>query len=789
MPRPFARRATLGVALAILCLGSPTLGAGAEAIAPTTHALLINGGSKPAANYQSHLHHLKEMVELLEARGLAREHISIFSADGEDAGADLAVRDVLPPQFWIIDGTSLGKRLKPRTELTDTRWDGVTLYPARRAALQEWFEAAPKRFLPGDQLLLFVTDHGERNKDDPDNGTISLWKQKLSVRDLKDLLVLLPPGLRVAMVMSQCYSGSFANAMYDGEGFAGASGDICGFFSTTRDLRAYGCYPEGRDRDRMGHAFQFIDALGRRASAADAHLDVLLADDTPDVPLRTSDVYLERLISEGAEARGLKFSGMADLLLTEAWRDRAAWEPQIRLLDRIGDTFGVFSPRSLTELEDYSQQLPDLIQQMKTYADRWKMALVSVKEENLRSFLKQSQDWNGRLRADVLKEADANTRKRLLEDLLPRLDNHAREQPDLWWRLEKLRDRAQRASQGRWRLQVRRAAILRLRASLLQIAGQTLLALGPDGLENNVAEQQTFEGLQSCEAFEPGELSASKRAAATSRPEPFPPLTDDIALLKELLPSWLGVRFGAVAKSVRAGRGLLEGASMLRAVYPDSAAAEAGLEAGDIVLGPPDREFDAPGQFREWTMTSPRGTPVPLRVLRPGDSPGEDQGFAAMLVLRAFPLKMPKLPQPPQVGEVAPTLPQGLEPAGAGSLSGLEGRPHLLFFWATWCGPCKLAVPEVMAFAGDRGIPVLAISDESPETVSGFLEKRNQAFFQLVAADPLRRSFISFGVSGTPTILLIDGTGVVRHRQVGYEAKKGLTIDGWNWSRSSEPSR
>jgi hypothetical protein len=70
--------------------------------------------------------------------------------------------------------------------------------------------------------------------------------------------------------------------------------------------------------------------------------------------------------------------------------------------------------------------------------------------------------------------------------------------------------------------------------------------------------------------------------------------------------------------------------------------------------------------------------------------------------------------------------------------------------------------------------------------VAGYLERRQEVFFEQVAVDPHRRSFISYGVSGTPTIILVDGEGVIRHRQVGYNAKKGLTVEGWSWSAPSE---
>ena len=154
------------------------------------------------------------MVELLERRGLPRDRIHIFSADGEEEAPDLAVRDARLPGFWLIDGTRAGGLLRPRTEVTDTRWEGVTLRPARSAELREWFEAAPQRLAPGDRLLIFVTDHGKANRDDAANGSISLWEEQLTVHQFGRLVDGLPPGVRSVMIMSQCYSGTFANVIY-----------------------------------------------------------------------------------------------------------------------------------------------------------------------------------------------------------------------------------------------------------------------------------------------------------------------------------------------------------------------------------------------------------------------------------------------------------------------------------------------------------------------------------------------------------------------------------------------
>jgi thiol-disulfide isomerase/thioredoxin len=738
------------------------------------HVLLINGGDKPSANYLSHLHHLQDMVDVLRRRGVPPERISIFSADGEEPSPDLASRESPQSDFWLIEGTELGNRLRPQTEVTDTRWPGVKLHPARRNLLQAWFESARERMAPGDRLMIFVTDHGTGDPDHTENGAISLWHEKLSVADFKALLARLPRGVRVVMIMSQCYSGAFAEAMYANGGGSEPGGDVCGFFSTTGRRKAFGCYPEGRDRDRMGHAFHFIDALGRLATAAEAHGDVVVTDDAPDVPLRTSDVYLERIVSAEAAARKMDADTLADALLAEAWRARGSWEPEIRLLDRIGDAFGTLSPRSLAEVRAGEAELAPLAEKMKTYAGRWTSTLVDVKEAALASFTREQPEWLPRLETRATEGLSSEDRSAVVAALLPPLHEYARTRPEVGLRLEKLRDYSVRGSEGQWRLEVRQAALRRMRTILVGVAGRVLLRRG--------AREAALQRLETCEAFRPGEVPDGAEAGSRA-PTPFPRLSDEIALLEEIAPSWLGVRFGPMPESTRTGRHLPAGANRLDLVEPGSPAEEAGLEVGDVVLGPPGQPFESPRQIREWTMTSPPGIPLALSVLRPGQTREEDREFEATLILRPLPVDLPRISETPQARDRAPQLPATLVAVGAGGLPDLRGRDHVLFFWATWCGPCKKAVPEVMAFAQSRGLSVLAISDEDADTVSRFLEGRAEAFFPRVAVDPLRKSFASYGISGTPTILLVDREGFIRHRQVGYSSDKGVTVEGWHWVR------
>ena len=96
-------------------------------------------------------------------------------------------------------------------------------------------------------------------------------------------------------------------------------------------------------------------------------------------------------------------------------------------------------------------------------------------------------------------------------------------------------------------------------------------------------------------------------------------------------------------------------------------------------------------------------------------------------------------------------------------LSELRGKTVLLDFWATWCLPCRNAMPGTELLhrqLKDKNLIVLGIDDEDPEQQSAFLRKFGYSFSSLV--DPASRVKNLYNVGGIPATVLIDGEGKIR---------------------------
>ena len=98
--------------------------------------------------------------------------------------------------------------------------------------------------------------------------------------------------------------------------------------------------------------------------------------------------------------------------------------------------------------------------------------------------------------------------------------------------------------------------------------------------------------------------------------------------------------------------------------------------------------------------------------------------------------------------------------------SKFKGKPVLLNFWATWCGPCREELPSMQrmheASKKNGGFHVVAISiDRSNiKKVSRYAEKLNLTFPILV--DPDRETRNAYFIRSVPTSYLIDAEGKLR---------------------------
>ncbi len=100
-------------------------------------------------------------------------------------------------------------------------------------------------------------------------------------------------------------------------------------------------------------------------------------------------------------------------------------------------------------------------------------------------------------------------------------------------------------------------------------------------------------------------------------------------------------------------------------------------------------------------------------------------------------------------------------------LSDLRGQVVLLNLWATWCPPCRAEMPALSDLQRDyagKGLVVLALSDEDPATVHGYLQQHGYRFF----AGTWSGSHAILGSINTrPASILINREGKVVDMIVG----------------------
>ncbi len=156
--------------------------------------------------------------------------------------------------------------------------------------------------------------HGGKSDDEKNDGNtkLYLWNKKtLNVSQLQTHLKKLSPEVGVTLIMAQCHSGGFANAMFQNANAEDGDFDrpVVGFFSTVKSREAAGCTPDINEEEYDEFSSHFWAAIngetrvGQSIESADYDEDgavsleeafayTVITSQNIDIPIRTSGVFL-----------------------------------------------------------------------------------------------------------------------------------------------------------------------------------------------------------------------------------------------------------------------------------------------------------------------------------------------------------------------------------------------------------------------------------------------------------------------------------------------------------------
>ena len=112
------------------------------------------------------------------------------------------------------------------------------------------------------------------------------------------------------------------------------------------------------------------------------------------------------------------------------------------------------------------------------------------------------------------------------------------------------------------------------------------------------------------------------------------------------------------------------------------------------------------------------------------------------------------------------------------TMDDLKGKVVLVNFWATWCPPCRVEIPELIKLQEQHRerLQVIGISeDEDPELVREFVKQAGINYPVVMATPELIAAY--GGVPALPTTFVVDTEGRVVQRHLGLLSSEAYDLE------------